>query len=157
VQFEIDANGILNVVAKDKGTKKSEKITITADKGRLDSDEIERLIKEAEEFAEEDKLFKQKTDARNKLEGLCYNMKNQLDDLGDKLDDEERDAIDIVVSDAIDWLDSNMDAAVEEFEEKLKEVEDVCNPIITKLYQQSGGSPADDEDEDEDFDDHEEL
>lgn len=160
VMFEIDANGILNVNAKDKGTGKSEKITITADKGRLDQDEIDRLVKEAEDFAEEDKAFRQKTDARNKLEGFAYNMKNTVDDIGDKVDQEEKDAMEAIVSETIDWLDLNMETGTkEDFDEKLTAMEEVCNPIITKLYSQRDMS-ADEEGaggDDDDFGDHEEL
>ncbi len=75
VTFEIDANGILKVGAEDKGTGKKEKITITAEKGRLSDEEIDRMVKEAEEFAEQDKAVKEKVDARNKLETFLYNMK----------------------------------------------------------------------------------
>merc|ERR1711943_163921 len=80
VTFEVDANGILQVSAEDKGTGKSEKITITSDKGRLSDEEIERMVREAEEFAEEDKAIKERIDARNGLEGYAYNMKNTLSD-----------------------------------------------------------------------------
>merc|ERR1711916_23477 len=138
VTFEIDANGILQVSAQDKGTGKEEKITITAEKGRLSDEEIERMVQEAEEFAEEDKLMKERIDKRNGLEGYCYNLKNMLEDeekgIADKISEEEK----------------------EEFEEKKKEVEGIANPIIQKVYQQSGapgGADADDEDfEDEDED-----
>merc|ERR1712159_719340 len=80
VTFEVDANGILQVSAEDKGTGKSEKITITAEKGRLSEEEIERMIQEAEEFAEEDAKVKEKVDKRNSLEGYAYNLKNTLED-----------------------------------------------------------------------------
>merc|ERR1719515_260996 len=80
VEFEVDANGILNVGAEDKGTGSKEKITITNDSGRLSQEEIDRMVQEAEEFAEEDKKMKEKIDARNSLETYCYNMKNQISD-----------------------------------------------------------------------------
>merc|ERR1719498_241352 len=124
----------------------------------MDDDEIERLIKEAEEFAEEDKAFRAKADARNKLEGFAYNMKNTIDDHGDRLDDDDKDTIDVAVTDAIDWLDANEDASADEYQEKLEELEGICNPIIKKMYKDGQGGPSDvdDEDEeDEDFD-HEE-
>jgi heat shock protein 5 len=160
VMFEIDANGILNVNAKDKGTGASNKITITADKGRLDQDEIERLVKEAEEFADQDKAFRAKTDAKNKVEGFAYNMKNTLDSLpAGKITEEERDAMDVAISDVIDWLDqSSAEATKEDFDEKLVALEAVCNPIIEKLYKER--SPSSDGDADEpqnDFGDQEEL
>merc|ERR1711966_140127 len=93
VTFEIDANGIVNVGAEDKGTGKSEKITITADKGRLSEEEIERMVQEAEEFAEEDRKIKERVDARNSLETYAYNMKNTVSDsdkLADKLEEDDK-------------------------------------------------------------------
>jgi len=164
VTFEINADGILNVGAEDKGTGKSERITITADKGRLSEDDIERLVREAEEFAEEDKLVKQTIDARNGLEGYAYNMKNTINDddkLGDKIEEEDKETIEEAVSETIEWLEDNPEAEKEEYEEKQKELEAICNPIISALYQEHGGAaPAEDEDF-EDFDDdlpeHDEL
>merc|ERR1719238_1391745 len=101
VTFEIDANGILQVSAEDKGTGKAEKITITAEKGRLSDDEIERMVREAEEFADEDKAVKERVDARNSCEGFLYNLRNQLDDeekgLGDKISEEDREKLDEAV------------------------------------------------------------
>merc|ERR1712093_811920 len=93
VTFEIDANGILQVSAEDKGTGKSEKITITAEKGRLSDEEIERMVREAEEFAEEDKKVKERVDKRNALESYAYGLRNSLNDeekgVADKIDDED--------------------------------------------------------------------
>jgi endoplasmic reticulum chaperone BiP len=144
VTFEIDANGILQVSAEDKGTGKAEKITITAEKGRLSAEEIERMVKEAEEFADEDKKQKDKVDGRNGLEGYCYNLKNQLEDeekgIGSKLGDEDKEALTEAVNAALEWLESNQDAEPEEFKEKLKEVEKIANPIMSKVYQ--GGAPG---------------
>lgn len=163
VTFEVDANGILNVKAEDKGTGKSEKITITNEKGRLSQEEIDRMVREAEEFAEEDKKVKERIDARNGLETYIYNMKNQVsekDKLADKLESDEKEKIETAVKEALEWLDDNQSAEKEEYEEKLKEVEAVCNPIITAVYQRSGGAPggegASGEGEDED-DSHDEL
>ncbi|MED6170419.1 Luminal-binding protein 5 [Stylosanthes scabra] len=158
VTFEVDANGILNVKAEDKGTGKSEKITITNEKGRLSQEEIERMVREAEEFAEEDKKVKERIDARNGLETYIYNMKNQIGDkdkLADKLESDEKEKIEAAVKEALEWLDDNQTAEKEDYEEKLKEVEAVCNPIITAVYQRSGGAPgggASGEDEDESHD-----
>merc|ERR1719446_1782574 len=96
VTFEIDANGIPNVGAEDKGTGKNEKITITNDKGRLSQDDIERMVKEAEEFAEEDQKIRDKIDSRNGLENYVYSMKNQLSDgekgIGDKISEDDKEA-----------------------------------------------------------------
>ncbi|KAG5024374.1 hypothetical protein JHK86_020288 [Glycine max] len=161
VTFEVDANGILNVKAEDKGTGKSEKITITNEKGRLSQEEIERMVREAEEFAEEDKKVKERIDARNSLETYVYNMKNQVSDkdkLADKLESDEKEKVETAVKEALEWLDDNQSVEKEEYEEKLKEVEAVCNPIISAVYQRSGGAPgggASGEDDDEDS--HDEL
>lgn len=156
VSFEVDANGILNVAAEDKGTGKKEKITITNDKGRLSEEEIERMVQEAEEFAEQDKMVKEKIDARNSLETYCYNMKNTIGDkLGDKLDEDDKKKIEEAVQEALEWVEENSDADVDEFKDKLKEVEDVCQPIVAAAYQAAGG--GEDEDEDDLGSDHEEL
>jgi heat shock protein 5 len=159
VMFEIDANGILNVNARDKGTGNSGSVTITADKGRLDSDEIERLVKEAEEFAEEDKAFLKRQEAKNKLEGFAYNMKNTLEDASDKLEDDDRDAMDMAVTETIEWFDSTPEATMEEYVTKLEELESVCNPIITKLYGARGSKGADGEEtfDEDDYGEHEDL
>merc|ERR1719464_435488 len=118
VTFDIDANGILNVSACDKSTGKQNKITITNDKGRLSKEEIERMVNDAEKFKDDDNKQKEKISADDK----------KL--IADKCDE------------AIKWLDANQLAEVEEFQEKQKEVEAVCNPIITKLYQSAGGAPG---------------
>merc|ERR1711896_61933 len=161
VTFEIDANGILQVSAEDKGTGKAEKITITAEKGRLSEDDIERMIKEAEEFAEEDARMKDRIDGRNALEGYCYNLKNTLEDeekgIADKLSEEDKETLEEAIKEALEWLDDNQEAEKEEFEAKQKELEQIANPIIQKVYQAgaggAGGEPEDDEDlDDEDSD-----
>jgi len=156
VTFEIDANGILNVGAEDKGTGSKEKIVITNEKGRLSQEEIERMVQEAEEFAEEDKKLKEKIDARNSLETYAYNLRNQIEDsdkLADKLDEGDKEAIDDAVKEALDWMDENQDADTEEYQEKLKELEGVANPIISAVYGSADGGSFDDEDEDLDVDD----
>lgn len=155
VTFEIDANGILNVGAEDKGTGKSEKITITNDKGRLSQEEIERMVEEAEEFAEEDKKIKERIDSRNSLETYAYNMKNTVSDsdkLGDKLEESDKSTIQDAVKEVLEWLDENQEADTEEYEEKLKEIEGICNPIVSQAYQQN-----DEDSESGDVDDHDEL
>merc|ERR1719443_140838 len=109
VAFEIDANGILQVGAEDKGTGKAEKITITAEKGRLTEEEIERMVREAEEFAEEDAKVKERVDKRNGLEGYAYNLRNQLNDeengVADKSDDEDKETLEEAIKGVLDWLD----------------------------------------------------
>jgi len=145
VTFEIDANGILQVSAEDKGTGKSEKITITAEKGRLSAEEIERMVKDAEEYAEEDKKAKDKIDGKNGLESYCYNLKNQLEDekgVGGKLESDDKETVNKAVQDALDWLEENASAEPEEFKEAQKKLEKVVNPIMAKVYQASGGAPG---------------
>ena len=145
VTFEVDANGILNVLAEDKATGKSEKITITADKGRLSEEEIERMVREAEEFADEDKAVKETIDARNGLEGYVYSLKSSINDkdkFGDKISSEDKETIEEAVKAAVDWLEDNTDATKDDYDEQKKKLESVANPIMTKLYQANGGSPG---------------
>ncbi|CAB1098841.1 HSP70 [Ectocarpus sp. CCAP 1310/34] len=149
VTFEIDANGILQVSATDKGTGKAEKITITADKGRLSEEEIERMVREAEEYAEEDKAVKDRIDARNSLESYLYNMKNLLDDeekgVSDKISEADKEELESTINEALDWLDETPDAELEDLEDKKKEVEQIANPIMKDLYQQAPqGGPEED-------------
>jgi len=142
VTFDIDANGILNVSACDKSTGKQNKITITNDKGRLSKEEIERMVNDAEKFKDEDNKQKDRISAKNGLESYCFNMKTTIDDekMADKISADDKKLISDKCDDAIKWLDANQLAEVEEFQEKQKEVEAVCNPIITKLYQSAGGA-----------------
>ncbi|KAL7639404.1 UNVERIFIED_CONTAM: hypothetical protein RMT77_009905 [Armadillidium vulgare] len=143
VTFDIDANGILNVSAVDKSTGKENKITITNDKGRLSKEEIERMVQEADKYKAEDEKLKERVTAKNSLESYCFNMKSTVEDekLKDKISDEEKTKIIEACNDTIKWLDSNQLAEKEEFEHKQKEIEQICNPIITKMYQAAGGAP----------------
>merc|ERR1712106_349204 len=143
VTFDIDANGILNVSACDKSTGKQNKITITNDKGRLSKEEIERMVNDAEKYKAEDDKQKERIAAKNGLESYCFNMKTTIDDekMKDKISDDDRKTIGDKCDEAIKWLDANQLAEVEEFNDKQKELEGVCNPIITKLYQGAGGMP----------------
>jgi len=159
VTFEIDANGILQVSAEDKGTGKSEKITITNDKGRLSDEEIKRMVEEAKEFEEEDKKIKERIDAKNALESYIYNIKNTINDeekIKDKLTDEDKETLEDLVKSTTEWIDENPSAEKEEFDEKQKEVEGTVNPIMSKLYSGGGGGGGGD-DEDEEMPDHDEL
>jgi len=144
VTFDIDANGILNVSACDKSTGKQNKITITNDKGRLSKEEIERMVNDAEKFKAEDEKQKERISAKNGLESYCFNMKTTIEDdkVKDKISEDDRKAINDKCDEAIKWLDANQLAEVEEFQDKQKEVEGVCNPIVTKLYQGAGGAPG---------------
>jgi heat shock protein 5 len=160
VSFEIDANGILQVGAEDKGTGKAEKITITAEKGRLSDEEIERMVQEAEEYAEEDKKMKERVDKRNGLEGYAYSLRNSLTDeekgVADKIDDDDKETLEEAIKKVLDWLDDNQEADAEEYEEKQKELEGIANPIMQKIYQGAGGEGGDD-DFDDDFDDEDDF
>jgi L1 cell adhesion molecule like protein len=144
VCFDIDANGILNVSAEDKTTGQKNKITITNDKGRLSKEEIERMVQEAEKYKSEDEEHKKKVDAKNALENYAYNMRNTIQDdkVGGKIDADDKKKIEEAVEGAISWLDANQLAEVDEFEDKLKELEGLCNPIMSKMYQAGGGMPG---------------
>merc|ERR1712156_1084945 len=157
VTFEIDSNGILNVGAEDKGTGKREKITITNDKGRLTEEQIEKMIKDAEMYADEDKKVRERVDAKNSFDGYLHSMRSAAEGSGDnkglceKLDDDEKEQIMEALKDGQSWLDSNPEADAEEIKEKQKEVEGICAPIVSKYYQAGGGGGGgmDEEDEDE--------
>ena len=156
VTFEVDENSIMTVSASDKGTGKKEQITITNDKGRLSKEEIERMIADSEKFAEEDKAIKEKIDARNSFENYIYQMKSSVEDkdkLAEKLSDEDKSKIKDAITDAQDWLNANQDAEKDDFDDKLKELQSICDPIIAKVYQAQGGQGQAGAAEDEEFDD----
>jgi heat shock 70kDa protein 1/2/6/8 len=142
VTFDIDANGILNVSAEDKSTGQKNKITITNDKGRLSKEDIERMVGDAEKYKKEDEDARNKIEAKNGLENYCFSMKNTVNDANMKIDAGDKAKIEAAVKEALDWLDKNQTAEKEEFEHKQKEVEAICTPIITKMYQGAGGAPG---------------
>jgi heat shock protein 1/8 len=137
VTFDIDANGILNVSACDKSTGKQNKITITNDKGRLSKDEIERMVQEAEKYKKDDDAQRERIQAKNSLESYCFNMKQTIEDekFASKLTQEEKQKIVEACESSLKWLDNNQTANKEEYEFKQKEIEKVCAPIVTKMYQ----------------------
>jgi len=150
VTFEIDANGVLQVSAQDKGTDNKEQITITNDQNRLTPEDIERMINDAEKFADEDAKLKGRVEARNELESYAYSLKNQLSDkekLGGKLSDEEKEKIEEIVNEKIAWLEENAEAEAEDLKAQKKEMEDIIQPIIAKLYQGAGGAPGGEDEE----------
>ena len=161
VTFALDANGILKVSATDKGTGKSESITITNDKGRLTQDEIDRMVEEAEKYAAEDAKIKSKIEARNKLENYAHSLKNMVNgELADKLEEDDKDTLLDAVNDVFEWIEDNTDVAeAEEFDEKFESLSQVAYPITSKLYGGAAGgnsAGADDEDDyDEDYFDDE--
>ncbi|KAG0593668.1 hypothetical protein M758_UG008700 [Ceratodon purpureus] len=142
VCFDIDANGILNVSAEDKTTGQKNKITITNDKGRLSKDEIEKMVQEAEKYKSEDEDHKKKIESKNGLENYAYNMRNTIKDekIASNLDIADKKKIEDAVEAAIQWLDQNQLAESDEFDDKMKELEGVCNPIIARMYQGGAGS-----------------
>merc|ERR1712232_680340 len=145
VTFEVDANGILQVSAEDKGTGKAESITITADQGRLSEAEIERMVREAQEFEEEDRLVKERVESRNSLESYLYNLKHTLEEkVGDQIDIETRKELQEIVEDALEWLEDNPEATKENLDEKQLEVEQVASPIMRHLYSNGFGDRHDD-------------
>ena len=143
VTFDLDTDGLLNVSAQDKKNGNQNKITITNESGRLSKSEIERMIQDAERYAEEDKITSEKIAARNGLEGYAYNMKNSLSQAEGKLPAADQAVIDKAVNEALAWLESHRDDASltkEDCEAKQHELERVCNPILTKIYQGQGGA-----------------
>lgn len=144
VTFEIDANGILKVSAEDKGTGNKEKITINNDQNRLSPEDIERMINDAEKYAADDEKVKSKVEARNELESYAYSLKNQVGDkekLGAKLSDEDKEKITEALDEKIKWLEANQEADTEDFKTQKKELEDIVQPIMSKLYADAGGAP----------------
>jgi heat shock protein 5 len=156
VTFEVDANGILQVSAVEKGSGKSEKIQINNDTGRLSKEEIDRMVREAEEFAEEDKIAKERIDSKNTFENYIFSVRNQVTDpekLGKKLSDEDKATVNEAIKEAEEWLKGHPDAGKEELDEKYKALEAKCNPIISKGgagaqpgAQQQGGQPEEEYD-----------
>mmetsp|Transcript_25210 Transcript_25210/g.32917 ORF Transcript_25210/g.32917 Transcript_25210/m.32917 type:complete len:686 (+) Transcript_25210:247-2304(+) len=148
VSFEVDANGILSVSAVDKGTGKQEQITITADKGRLSAEEIERMKMEAEQYAKEDQEAKERIDAANSLESYLYNLRNTLE--GDDSDTgilslsvQDKEDLEDMISETFGWMQENEDASKDDLVEKQKEIEQVANPIMRRMYE---GQAAEEED-----------
>ena len=142
VSFDLDSNGILNVSAMDKATSKEQKITITNDKGRLSKDQIEKMVSEAARYEEEDKMNKERIESRNGLESYCYNIKNTMNgELKDKIGEEDKKTLEDKIDETLSWLSENEGAEKTDFDEKLKSIEGVSNPIMAKLYTSSGGMP----------------
>jgi heat shock protein 5 len=146
VTFDVDENSILTVSAVEKATGKSEKIVVTNDSGRLSKEEIERMLKEAKEFEEQDKITKERIDAKNSFENYIYSMKNTVEDkekgIGAKLTEDEKETISNALKEAQDWLNANQEAEKDEYDTHLKDLQKICDPIIGKLYQQGGAQPG---------------
>uniref|UniRef100_A0AC35TND1 Heat shock protein 70 n=1 Tax=Rhabditophanes sp. KR3021 TaxID=114890 RepID=A0AC35TND1_9BILA len=144
VTFDIDANGILNVSAQDKSTGKQNKITITNDKGRLSKEQIEQMVADAEKYKVEDDLQRDRIQAKNGLESYCFNMKQTMeeDKVKEKIGAADLKVVVDKVEETLAWLETNQTAEKTEFEERQKELEAVCNPVVTKMYGAAGaGAP----------------
>ncbi len=141
VSFDVDANGILSISASDKGTGRTQSLTITSEKGRLSDAEIERMIRESEEFAEQDATEKGNVEARNQLEAYLYNLKNSItDSLGGKIGETEKEELTKAIDDALVWLEDNPAAEKTECDQKQKDVEGLANPILKKAYESVNSS-----------------
>eukprot|EP00828_Plagiopyla_frontata_P048821 TRINITY_DN950_c0_g1_i4.p1 TRINITY_DN950_c0_g1~~TRINITY_DN950_c0_g1_i4.p1 ORF type:complete len:214 (-),score=54.20 TRINITY_DN950_c0_g1_i4:27-668(-) len=147
VTFEVDANGILQVQAKDKTTGRKESIVITNDKGRLTKEEIQRLLKEAEKYEKEDMQVQQRIDAKHSLENFINSAKNTIEKQNKNYDQDDIKTIKREIKKMDKWLDQNQNARKEEFEEKQQELEDICSPIFSNSQ----------ENEDDDDDEHDDL
>jgi L1 cell adhesion molecule like protein len=146
VSFDIDANGILNVSASEKSTGKSQKITITNEKGRLSKDDIERMVEESEKFAAEDKERMERVEAKNGLESYLYNARNSLKEekVKETLGETTVEETLAIIQEGITWLEESGETAyVNEFKDKQKYYEEKITPVMTKLYQGSGGGMPD--------------
>jgi len=133
VTFEVDADGILNVGAVEKSTNREEKIQIVNEKGRLSDEDIERMIQEAEDFEEEDKKVKNLQTERNVLESNIFTIKQKLDDDSIEMDQDDRETLEEAVQSALDWMDENPDADLEDLKDRRMDLEDEIKPILAKV------------------------
>uniref|UniRef100_A0A1A9VR16 Uncharacterized protein n=1 Tax=Glossina austeni TaxID=7395 RepID=A0A1A9VR16_GLOAU len=138
VTFDLDANGILNVTAKEMSTGNAKNITIKNDKGRLSQADIDRMVNEAEKYADEDEKHRQRIAARNQLETYVFGVKQALEEAGDKVTSSDKNRLMEKCTETIKWLDNNTTAEKEEFEYKLEELTKICQPVMTKMHQQQG-------------------
>nr|DBA32357.1 TPA: hypothetical protein GDO54_000156 [Pyxicephalus adspersus] len=142
VTFDIDANGILNVSAVDKSSGKQNKITITNDKGRLSKEEIDKMVQEAERYKADDDVQRERVAAKNSLESYVFNLKSTVDNdnIKDKMSASDKKVILDKCNEVLSWLDKNQLSEKEEYVHQQKELERVCNPIISRLYQGAAAS-----------------
>ena len=138
VSFDVDANGIMNIEAKDKGSGKVQNITIKNDKGRLTQEDIERMVEEGEKFKEEDQLHKDKIESKNKLDALVYQTRGSIDndEIKSKLDESELKMMNDLLVETQLWLEDEHEK--EEYDNKLTEVNGQINPIMMKVYSEGG-------------------
>merc|ERR1712212_1282695 len=160
VTFEIDANGILNVKAADKGTGNEEEITITADKNRPSDEEIKEMIESAKRFEEEDRIVRDTVQTRNELESKAFSLLSQIDDdekLGGRLEEDDKESIREACEKVTAFISDNPDADLEDYKEKLNELKELIDPIIEAAGGNMGGEEGYEDDDDDDWDDHDEL
>ena len=140
VAFDVDANGIMNIEAHDKGSGKKEQITITNDKGRLSSDDIERMVQEAEKFKEEDQKIQNRIESKNQLEGFIFQLRTITDNemMKEKLDESENEQIKKTIEETDQWL-MNDELTKEEYDEKYNELNQQLNPILMKIQSNPAG------------------
>ena len=152
VTFEVDQNSILSVLATEKTSGKTNNIVIKNEQNKLSDEEIERMLREAEEFAEQDKIAKERIEARQALDNYLYSVKSSMSDpekLKGKLTSDDEETIEEALRDGQSFLDENPEAEKDEYDEKRKEVEGICDPIIQKSMGQGGAGEEDEEDWDE--------
>ena len=144
IKYSVDENGILNVTATEESTGKTNKITITNEKGRLTPEQIKRMVEEAKQHEEEDKLAKEKIEIRNNLESYVHILKKTINDekLIGKISEEDKKTIEKACSETSSWLEKNQNADKDELDHKHKELQKITEPIMTKLYSQ-GATPND--------------
>jgi L1 cell adhesion molecule like protein len=144
VSFDIDANGVLNVTAEDTSTKKNAKITITNDRGRISQEQIDKMCADAEKYKEEDEKQKQRIEAKNQLECFAYSIRNSLknEKIAQLISEGDKKTVEEAVNSIIEWLNCSQSAEKDEFEAKMKEIEGIVLPIMTKLNQDAGGIPS---------------
>lgn len=154
VTFAIDENSILTVTATEQGTGSKKSISITNDSGRLSQKDIDKMIADSEKYAEQDRQFKERVEAKQALEQYIGNMRTTIEDkdrLADKIDADDRSSIADALTETEDWINSNEDADKEAFEDQMKDLQRVCDPIIASIYQTNGGQGGSDDDDDEEF------
>jgi len=142
VTFDIDANGIMTVKALDKTTGNSKNITITNDKGRLSPEEVKKMVDDAAKFAEQDKKFKERIEAKNGLEQYAYHLKQSVGEEGvkDKLSDSDKKTVACAADETLKWLEQNADNDIAKIEAEKKKLEGVTMPIMAKIYGGAQGS-----------------
>lgn len=134
VSFDIDANGILNVSAVDKSTGRSNKITITNDKGRLSKKDIDKMVNDAEKYKADDDKHRDRVAARNRLENYAFSVRHAVDDARDRVTDAEKKKVNKSCTDVLKWLEFNTLAEKDELDHKMRDLEKICAPVMVKLH-----------------------